>query len=160
VEHASTSSRPEANDNVEHSSTSYRSQTLDDSVEHSSTDNRTRSGDSVDFDSDAPASNTHGDQGERSPRTRQQPLDRSNETTPEGSLTVTVGALADGLYVADDGTGIPVDERETGFELGHSSMNGGTRLGLAIVEQIIAAHDWNVPLTTADCGGARVEIRF
>ncbi len=160
VEHASTSGRPEANDNVERSSASHRSQTPDDSVEHGSTDTRTRSGDSVDFDSDAPASNTHGDQGERSPRTPQQPLDRSEETTPEGSLTVTVGALADGFYVADDGTGIPVDERETVFEPGHSGTNGGTGLGLAIVEQIVAAHDWNVTLTTADCGGARFDIRF
>jgi hypothetical protein len=58
------------------------------------------------------------------------------------------------------GTGIAVDERETVFEPGHSGMNGGTRLGQAIVEQITAAHDWNVPLTTADCGGARFEIRF
>jgi signal transduction histidine kinase len=75
-------------------------------------------------------------------------------------LTVTVGALADGFYVADDGEGISADEREMVFEPGYSTMNGGTGLGLAIVEQIIAAHDWNVTLTTADCGGARFEIRF
>jgi signal transduction histidine kinase len=114
----------------------------------------------VDFDSDAPASNAHGDRRERSPGTRDQSLDGSEKTTSEGSLTVTVGALSDGFYVADDGTGIPADERETVFEPGHSSMNGGTGLGLAIVEQITAAHDWSVTLTTADCGGARFEIRF
>ncbi|WP_435186650.1 sensor histidine kinase [Halobellus sp. EA9] len=129
-------------------------------VEHGATGNRTQSGDSVDYDPDAPAPNTHGDRGERSPGTRDQSLDRGEGTTSEGSLTVTVGALEDGFYVADDGTGIPADERETVFEPGHSSMNGGTGLGLAIVEQIIAAHDWNVTLTTADCGGARFEIRF
>ena len=160
VKHNATDGQRQSGDNVKHSSTSHRSQTPDDSVEHSSTDTRTRSGDSVDRDSDAPASNTHGDRGERSSRTREQSLDRSEETTSEGSLAVTVGALADGFYVADDGTGIPADERETVFEPGHSTMNGGTGLGLAIVEQIIAAHDWNVTLTTADCGGARFEIRF
>jgi signal transduction histidine kinase len=145
---------------VEHGSTGNRSQTPDDGVERSSTDDRTGSGDSVDGDSDAPATNTRGDRGERGPGPREQPLDRSEETTPGGSLTVTVGALEDGFYVADDGTGIPADERETVFEPGHSTMNGGTGLGLAIVEQIIAAHDWNVTVTTADCGGARFEIRF
>jgi nitrogen-specific signal transduction histidine kinase len=139
---------------VEHGSTGNRAESGD-SGEHSSTSNRTRSGDAVDFDPDA-----HGDRRERSSKTREQPLDRSEGTTSEGSLAVTVGALADGFYVADDGTGIPADEREMVFEPGHSSMNGGTGLGLAIVEQIITAHDWNVTLTTADCGGARFEIRF
>ena len=129
-------------------------------VEHGATSHRSRSGDAVDFESDAPAPNTHGDRGERSPGPREQSLDRSEGTTSEGSLTVTVGPLEDGFYVADDGTGIPADERETVFEPGHSTMNGGTGLGLAIVEQIIAAHDWNVTLTTADRGGARFEIRF
>jgi signal transduction histidine kinase len=145
---------------VEHGSTSHRSRTLDDDPEDGSTDDRTRSRDSGDHDSDAPVSNTHGDRGERSPKTRDQSLDRGEEATSDGSLTVTVGALSDGFYVADDGTGIPADERETVFEPGHSSTNGGTGLGLAIVERIIAAHDWNVTLTTADCGGARFEIRF
>ena len=139
---------------VEHGSTGNRAESGD-SGEHSSTNNRTRSGDAVDFDPDA-----HGNRRERSPGTRDQSLDRNEGTSSEGSLTVTVGALSDGFYVADDGTGIPADERETVFEPGHSSMNGGTGLGLAIVEQIITAHDWNVTLTTADCGGARFEIRF
>jgi nitrogen-specific signal transduction histidine kinase len=139
---------------VEHGSTGNRAESGD-SGEHSSTSNRTRSGDAVDFDPDA-----HGDRRERSSKTREQPLDRSEGTTSEGSLAVTVGALADGFYVADDGTGIPADEREMVFEPGHSSMNGGTGLGLAIVEQIITAHDWNVTLTTADRGGARFEVRF
>jgi hypothetical protein len=159
IEHGATGNRANPGDSVEHNATDGPSQ-ADDNIEHRSTDNRTRSGDSVNFGSDAPAPDTHGDRGERSPGTREQSHDRSEGTTSEGSLTVTVGALSDGFYVADDGTGIPADERETVFEPGHSSMNGGTGLGLAIVEQIITAHDWNVTLTTADCGGARFEIRF
>ena len=160
VEHGATSHRSQTPDDSEVSGTPRETGDAGDNVEHSSTDNRTRSGDSVDFDSDVPAPNTHGDRGERSPGTRDQSLDRSEGTTSEGSLTVTVGALEDGFYVADDGTGIPADEREMVFEPGHSTANGGTGLGLAIVEHIIAAHDWSVALTTADCGGARFEIRF
>ncbi|ESP89704.1 sensor histidine kinase [Candidatus Halobonum tyrrellensis] len=160
VEHNATDGQSHSGDNVTHSSTSDRSQSPDDSVEHGSTDTRTRSGDSGECDSDAPAANAQGDRGESSPRTREQSLGRSEETASEGGLTVTVGALADGFYVADDGAGIPADERETVFEPGHSSMSDGTGLGLAIVEQIVAAHGWNVTLTTADCGGARFEIRF
>ena len=160
VEHNVTDDQSQPDDNVKHKSMSHRSQTPGDCVGHSFTDNRTQSGDSVDCDSDVPASNTHESRGERSRRIRDQSLNRNEETISEGSLTVIVGALANGFYVADDGTGIPADERETVFEPGHSSMNGGTGLGLAIVEQIIAAHDWNVTLTTADCGGARFEIRF
>jgi len=117
VEHGSTGNRVESGDSVEHNATDGLSQSGD-SVEHSSTDNRTRSGDEVGFDSDAPASNAHGDRRERIPGTRDRSLDRSEGTTPEGSLTVTVGALSDGFYVADDGTGIPADERETVFEPG------------------------------------------
>jgi len=156
VEHSSTGSRPEADDN--------RPQAGDgeavDSVEHGSTDNRTGSENSVESDSDASPSNTRGDRRERSPGIRDHSPDRSDETAPEDRLTITVGALADGFYVADDGTGIPADEWETVFKPGHSTMNGGTGLGLAIVDQIIAAHDWDVTLTSADCGGARFEIRF
>jgi len=160
VEHNATDEQSRSGDGVEHGSTSRGSHTPDDSAERSSTDNRTRSENPADCDSDAPAPDTRGDRGERSSRGRDRSLGQDEETTSEGSLTVTVGTLADGFYVADDGRGIPADKRETVFEPGHSTMNGGTGLGLAIVEQIIAAHDWDVTLTTADCGGARFEIRF
>jgi signal transduction histidine kinase len=159
VEHGATGDRADPGDSAEHNATDGLTQ-ADDNVEHGSTDNRTQSGDSVDCDSDAPDPNTQVDRGERSPGPGEQSLDRSEGPTSEDSLTVTVGALEDGFYVADDGTGIPADEREMVFQPGYSSMNGGTGLGLAIVEHIIAAHDWNVTLTTADCGGARFEIRF
>ncbi|WP_338742283.1 HAMP domain-containing sensor histidine kinase [Haloplanus salilacus] len=144
---------------VEHNTSDRRAQDTN-SVEHSTTDNRVRSRGSVERDSDAPAANTHREQAEWDTENRDQSRDRSDETPVERRVTVTVGALADGFYVADDGTGIPADERETVFEPGHSTMDGGTGLGLAIVEQIIAAHDWSVALTTSDSGGARFEVRF
>ena len=160
VEHNATDDRTQSGDDVEHGSMSHRSRTPDDDAEHGATDDRTRSGGPADRDSDAPVSDGRGDRGERRPEPSERSHDRTEAETADGSLTVTVGALADGFYVADDGTGIPADERETVFEPGHSTMNGGTGLGLAIVEQIIAAHEWNVTLTTADRGGARFEIRF
>jgi len=141
---------------VEHNTTDSRTRS-NDSAERGSTGDQVQSGDSVNRDSDALPPNTHSEGG---PGIQDQSLDRSEETAPEGSVTITVGALEDGFYVADDGTGIPTDKWETVFKPGHSTMNGGTGLGLAIVEQIIVAHDWQITLTTADCGGARFEIRF
>ena len=81
---------------------------------------------------------------------------------PEGyasDLTVTVGALTDGFYVADTGPGIAPDEREDVFEAGYSTATDGTGFGLRIVEQIADAHGWTVTVTDAESGGARFEIR-
>lgn len=78
----------------------------------------------------------------------------------ESKVTITVGSVADGFYVSDDGPGIPPEKQETVFEPGHSTRDGGTGLGLAIVERIAAAHDWDIRLTSADSGGSRFDIRF
>jgi PAS domain S-box-containing protein len=60
--------------------------------------------------------------------------------------TFTAGDLAGsgGFFVADDGPGIPVDEREAVFEAGHSTAESGTGFGLNIVETIAEAHGWAV----------------
>jgi len=73
-------------------------------------------------------------------------------------VTVTVGDCAGGFYVADDGPGIPVDERAAVFEAGYSTADGGTGFGLKIVEQIVDAHRWDVRVTESETGGARFEI--
>ncbi|WP_416838277.1 ATP-binding protein [Haloferax sp. DFSO52] len=77
-------------------------------------------------------------------------------------VTVTVGPLTDedrtGIYVEDDGVGIPPDERDTVFEDGYSSGTDGTGLGLSIVSQVVAAHGWCLDLTESESGGARFEI--
>jgi PAS domain S-box-containing protein len=75
-------------------------------------------------------------------------------------VTVTVGTLDDasGLYVADDGPGIPPSERDSVFESGYSTEADGTGLGLQIVQQIVDAHDWEVRVCKSDAGGARFEI--
>ncbi|PSQ60919.1 MAG: HTR-like protein [Halobacteriales archaeon SW_8_66_22] len=76
--------------------------------------------------------------------------------TPDVSLTV--GDLEDGFYVADDGPGIPAEEREQAFESGYSTSEDGTGLGLSIVREVVEAHDWAVRVTDGLDGGARFEI--
>ncbi|WP_440989343.1 sensor histidine kinase [Haloarchaeobius baliensis] len=76
----------------------------------------------------------------------------------DGGVTVTVGELDDGFYVADDGPGIAKNDRERVFESGFSTDEDGTGLGLAIVREVADAHDWTVAVTESDGGGARVEL--
>jgi len=76
----------------------------------------------------------------------------------QSGVTVTVGATADGFYVADDGPGIPESERERVLERGYSTAESGTGLGLAIVREIVAAHDWELTVTESQTGGARFEF--
>ena len=76
----------------------------------------------------------------------------------DAGVTVTVGELADGFYVADDGAGIDPDDRERIFEAGYSDAQSGTGFGLAIVDRIVEAHGWRVRAATGDDGGARFEV--
>jgi signal transduction histidine kinase len=76
-------------------------------------------------------------------------------------VVVSVGPLADadGFYVEDDGAGIPEADREGIFEAGYTTSEDGTGFGLAIVSEIVEAHEWEIRATEADSGGARFEIR-
>ena len=73
-------------------------------------------------------------------------------------VTVTVGDLENGFFVADDGPGIPESEREQVLEASYSTNSEGTGFGLAIVDRIVQAHGWDVHVTESDAGGARFEI--
>ncbi|WP_262177425.1 hybrid sensor histidine kinase/response regulator [Haloarcula laminariae] len=75
-----------------------------------------------------------------------------------GDITVTVGDLDTGFYVADDGRGIPANERESVFAAGYSTEDNGTGFGLSIVKEVADAHGWNITLTESEAGGARFEI--
>ena len=75
------------------------------------------------------------------------------------TVTVTVGTLRDGFYVADDGPGIPPAERERVFDDGYSSETGRTGDGLAIVADVANANGWDVSITESADSGARFEIR-
>jgi len=111
-------------------------------VEHGSTSPR----------SDAPENAV--EHGSTSSRTQ------SDDAVEHGStgVTVTVGTLSDGFYVADDGPGIPEDERDDVFEAGYSTNEDGTGFGLDIVREIVDAHDWTITVGESDDGGARFEI--
>jgi signal transduction histidine kinase len=73
-------------------------------------------------------------------------------------VTVTVGDLDDGFYVEDDGPGIPIEEQGELFERGFSTAGDGTGFGLAIVEQVVEAHGWEISIADGDAGGARFEV--
>lgn len=77
----------------------------------------------------------------------------------DGEVHVDVGPLSDGggFYVADDGPGIPVDERDYVFDRGYSTDSERDGNGLAVVEEIAQAHGWEVRLAESD--GTRVEVR-
>jgi PAS domain S-box-containing protein len=73
-------------------------------------------------------------------------------------VTVTVDTLQNGFYVADDGPGIPEDDREAIFEKGYTTSEDGTGFGLGIVKGIAQAHGWTVTATESSTGGARFEV--
>jgi len=72
--------------------------------------------------------------------------------------TVRLVGTDDGFAVADDGTGIPADRRDSVFERGFTTSEEGTGFGLAIVETIARAHDWTITVAESESGGARFEI--
>ncbi|MFB6197903.1 MAG: sensor histidine kinase, partial [Halobacteriaceae archaeon] len=73
-------------------------------------------------------------------------------------VTVSVGAMDGGFYVADTGPGIPETEREEIFEAGYSTTADGTGFGLKIAEQIAEAHGWEITVTESEQGGTRFEF--
>ena len=92
------------------------------------------------------------------------PSRRPPDDSTASDLTVTVGTIAGdndtatGFYVADDGPGIPPEDREKVFERGYTTATDGTGFGLAIVEDIATAHGWSVRTTESADGGARFEF--
>jgi PAS domain S-box-containing protein len=73
-------------------------------------------------------------------------------------VTVTVGELDNGIFVEDDGPGIPPEDRDEVFNSGYSTSKKGTGFGLAIVKQIAEAHGWEISVTEGTNGGTRFKI--
>jgi len=82
----------------------------------------------------------------------------SDDGAERGDVTITVGDVETGFYVADDGPGIPEDDRERIFDSGYSTRDDGTGFGLAIVEEVADAHGCDVRVTRSESGGARFEV--
>jgi len=158
VEHGSTSNRTASDDSVEHGSTdNRRAERAGDSVEHGSTSNRTVSDDSVERGSTPPCSEAHSEGGGANGQTQSVDHGAANGHSTAG-VTITVGTMPDGFYVADGGPGIPEADRDDVFEAGYSTNDGGTGFGLDIVREIVEAHGWAITVTESDGGGARFEI--
>ena len=79
-------------------------------------------------------------------------------STADAPVTVTVGDLPDGFYVADDGPGLPEGATDDVFEAGYSTSDEGTGFGLRIVERVATAHGWQIRATESEAGGARFEV--
>jgi signal transduction histidine kinase len=75
-------------------------------------------------------------------------------------VSIRVGSTpgVDGFFVADDGPGIPASEQDCVLNVGYTTSDEGTGLGLNIVQDIVTAHGWTLSLTESETGGARVEI--
>jgi signal transduction histidine kinase len=73
-------------------------------------------------------------------------------------VTVTVGDMPDGFYVADDGPGISADVRSEIFNNRESDNNESPGLGVMIVQEIAKGHSWDIDITESEAGGARFEI--
>jgi signal transduction histidine kinase len=81
-------------------------------------------------------------------------------------VAITAAAGPDGVVVeiADDGPGIPAEERERVFgrfvrlDVSREQASGSAGLGLAIAREIAAAHDATIVLTEAPDGGTRAVV--
>ncbi len=73
-------------------------------------------------------------------------------------VSIHVGVEDDVLYVADDGPGIPPDERAPVFEKGYTTREDGSGYGLTLVRNIVEAHGWTLDVTESAEDGARFEI--
>jgi signal transduction histidine kinase len=64
----------------------------------------------------------------------------------------------DSFYVADDGSGFPAGDRESLFEMGYTTDETGTGLGMAAVLRIAQAHGRSVSVAGSEEGGARIDL--
>ena len=111
----------------------------------------------VEHGSTTPPSQAPEDAAEHGAPSSRPAADDAADHASEG-VSVRVGPLADGFYVADDGPGIPEERHEDIFDPGNSTADDGTGFGLAIVREIAEAHGWDVRVTDAEGGGARFEV--
>jgi two-component system sensor histidine kinase BaeS len=95
-------------------------------------------------------------------------LSNALKFAPErGNIDVTVATFGSdeaGLVVADDGPGIPPEERDRAFERfwrGSASTGvAGRGIGLAVVHEIVHAHGGTVTVDKSARGGARLTVRL
>jgi len=79
-----------------------------------------------------------------------------------GKIQVSVQQLehAVEVRVADNGPGIPADQREQVFDPFYTKRHGGLGLGLAVVRQIVAAHHGEITVGVSAMQGAEFRLRL
>jgi two-component system, NtrC family, nitrogen regulation sensor histidine kinase NtrY len=82
---------------------------------------------------------------------------------PDGLVTLSARRDSDGrvvISVADNGSGIAPDLRETIFVPFFTTKRQGSGVGLTLVRQITTAHGATVDISDTPGGGATVSLRF
>lgn len=90
-------------------------------------------------------------------------VDNAVAATPRGGTVAVSAAVEDGtarLVVADDGPGIPPEERDLVFEPTFSTKAGGFGLGLSITQRIAAEHRGKVVLEENSPRGCRFVLQW
>jgi signal transduction histidine kinase len=85
-----------------------------------------------------------------------------------GRVDISLADLGDDvvLTVDDDGPGIPESERERVLQRfvrqdeARSRDDGGSGLGLSIVDEVVRAHGGSMSITRSPLGGARIQVRL
>lgn len=88
---------------------------------------------------------------------------RDTGGTPTGLITLSAHRESDGrvaVSVADNGPGIPLEERERVFVPFFTTKRRGSGIGLTLVRQIAAAHGASVDVSETAGGGTTVHLRF
>jgi signal transduction histidine kinase len=82
---------------------------------------------------------------------------------PHGHIALSARRHPDGrvvIAVADNGPGIPVDQRDKIFVPFFTTKRQGSGVGLTLVRQIATAHGATVDVSQTPGGGATVSLRF
>jgi signal transduction histidine kinase len=83
------------------------------------------------------------------------------DATPQGGTVSVRAVVADGLAIEvhDTGAGIPAEVLPKIFDLYFTTKPGGTGVGLAVTQQIVAAHGGTVEVDGAGGRGTTMRIR-
>jgi signal transduction histidine kinase len=87
-------------------------------------------------------------------------LNATQAVPPGGEIQVTAarnGSEAT-LEVSDNGPGVPAGRRAEIFKPYFTTNEKGTGLGLAVVQQIVLAHGWEIECLPNEPGGAVFRI--
>ena len=88
-------------------------------------------------------------------------LNATQAVGPKGHITITAtrsGPEEATLEIRDDGPGVPESQRQEIFKPYVTTNQKGTGLGLAVVQQIVSAHGWEIACLPNEPRGARFRL--